>query len=54
MKYSNWSQVFANDSNSDSYDKNAMDVTNLMTDTISAAKCIKNIKKEPNLMYSSV
>ena len=54
MKYSNWSQVFANDPNSDSYDKNAADVANLTIDTISAAKCIENIKKEPNLMYLSV
>ena len=51
MKYSNWSQVFANDPNSDSYDKNAADVANLMIDTISANKCIENIKKEPNLIY---
>ena len=54
MKYSNWSQVFANDPNSDSYDKTAMDVANLTIDTISAAKCIKKIKKEPNHMYLSV
>ena len=54
MKYSNWSQVFANDPNSDSYDKNVVDVENLTIDTISAAKCIENIKKEPNLMYLSV
>ena len=54
MKYSNWSQVFANDPNSDSYDKNAVDVANLTIDTISAAKCIDNIKKEPNLVYLSV
>ena len=45
MKYSNWSQFFANDPNSDSYGKNAMDVANLTIDTITAAKCIKNIKK---------
>ena len=54
MKYSSWSQVFANDPNSDSYDKNAVDVSNLIIDTISAAKYIKNIKKEPNFMYLSV
>ena len=54
MKYSNWSQVFTNDPNSDSYDKNAMDVANLTINTISAEKCIENIKKEPNLMYLSV
>ena len=54
MKYSNWSQVFANDPSSDSYDKNAADVKNLTIDTISAEKCIENIKKEPNLMYLSV
>ena len=54
MKYSNWSQIFANDPNSDSYDKNAVDVANLMIDTISAEKCIENINKEPNLMYLSV
>ena len=51
MKSSNWSQVFANDPNSDSYYKNAMDVVNLTIDNISAKKCINNIKKEPNLMY---
>ena len=54
MKYSNWSQVFANNPNSDSYDKNAVDVTNLTIDTISAVNCIDNIKKEPNLRYLSV
>ena len=42
------------DSNSDSYDKNAVDLANLTIDTISAVKCIENIKKEPNLMYLSV
>ena len=51
MKYSNWSQVFANDPHSDSNDKNAVDVANLTIDTIWATKCIENIKKEPNLMY---
>ena len=54
MKYSNWSQVFANNPNSDSYDKNAVDVANLTINAISAAKCIENIKKEPNLVYLSV
>ena len=54
MQYSNWSQVFANDSNSDSYDKNAVDLANLTIDTISAVKCIENIKKKPNLMYLPV
>ena len=54
MKYSNWSQVFANDPNSDSHDKNAVDVANLIIDTISTEKFIENIKKEPNLMYLSV
>ena len=54
MKYSNWSQVFVNDPNSDSYEKNAVDVVNLTIDTISAEKCIENIKKEPNMMYLSV
>ena len=54
MKYSNCSQVFANDPNSDSYDKIAVDVANLTIDTISAANCIVNIKKEPNFMYLSV
>ena len=54
MKYSNWSQVFANDPNSDSYDKNAAEVANLTIDTISSEKCIENIKKEPNLVYLSV
>ena len=51
MKYLNWSQVIANDPNSNFYYNNAMDVTNLKIDTISAKKCIENIKKEPNLMY---
>ena len=51
MNYSNWSQVFANNPNSDSYDKNAVGVANLTIDTIAAEKCIENIKKEPNLMY---
>ena len=54
MKYSNWSQIFANDPNSDSYYKNAVDVSNLTINTIPAEKCIENIKKEPNLMYLSV
>ena len=54
MKYSNWSQVFTNNPNSDSYDQNAVDVANLTINTISAAKCIENIKREPNLMYLSV
>ena len=54
MKYSNCFQVFTNDPNSDSYDKNAVDVANLTIDTISAAKCIENINKEPNLMYLSM
>ena len=54
MKYSNWSQIFANDPNSDSYDKNAVDVANFTIDTISDDKCIENINKEPNLMYLSV
>ena len=54
MKYSNWSQVFVNDPNNDCYDENAADVSNLTIDTISAEKCIDNIKKEPNLMYLSV
>ena len=31
-----------------------MDVAKLIIDTISAEKCIQNIKKEPNLMYLSV
>ena len=34
MKDSNWSQVFANNPNSDSYDMNAVDVANLTIDTI--------------------
>ena len=54
MKYLNWSQVIANDPNSNFYYNNAMDVTNLKIDTISAKKCIENIKKEPNLMYWSM
>ena len=54
MKYSNWSQVFANDPNSDSYNKKAADIVNLTIDTISAKKCINKTKKEPNLMYLSV
>ena len=54
MKSSNWSQVFTNNPNSDSYDKNAMDVANFAINTISSAKCIENIKKELNLMYLSV
>ena len=54
MKSSNWSQVFANDPNIYSYDKNAVDVANLTIDTISAAKCIENTKKERKLMYLSV
>ena len=48
MKYSNWSQVFANNPNSDSYDKNAVDIANVTIDTISAAKCIETIKKNRN------
>ena len=54
MKYSNWSQVFANDPNSDSYNKKAADIVNLTIDTISAKKCINKTKKEPNIMYLSV
>ena len=54
MKYSNWSQVFANDPNIDSYDKNAVDVANFTINTMSANKCIENINKEPNLMHLSV
>ena len=54
MNYSNWSQVFANNPNSDFYDKNAVGVANLTIDTIAAEKCIENIKKEPNLIYLSV
>ena len=54
MKYSKWSQAFANDPNSDYYDKNAADIANLTINNISANKCIHNIKKEPNLVYLSV
>ena len=43
-----------NDPNSDSYDKNAVDVANLTIDNISAKRCIENIKKEPNPIYLSV
>ena len=46
MKYSNWSRDFANNPNSDSYKKNAVDVANLTIHTISAKKCIKKIKKD--------
>ena len=53
MKYPNWSQVFENDPNNDAYDKNMGQVGDLTVDSLSAAECIDNIKKEKNLMFLS-
>ena len=54
MRYPNWAQVYANNPDIESYDKNQGDIINLTIDSISLEDCIKNFQNEPNLISISV
>ena len=54
MRYPNWAQVYANDPDIESYDKNQEDIINLTIDSISPEACIQNFQNEPNLISISV
>ena len=50
MRFSNWKQVFENDTNNDKFNSQAEAIINLTIDSISNEDCISNIKNEPGFL----
>ena len=54
MKYANWSLVYANDLNNDSYDKHTQTIVDMTIDSTSDEDSLASIKKEPNLIFLTI
>ena len=50
MRFSNWKQVFENDTNNNKFNSQAEAIINLTIDSATNEDCIANIKNEPGFL----